>query len=520
MARSYTIPTLRDDNGRVVALALCRAWRMDTNAELTAQRTDASGQATFADFPDAVDCSIMCTWGGGKHSKSFFNEAPPALTEVSGTLDNIIDGTSHVKIKIEDTTSNRIDFDKITDGVTHKKLLAAERTKLTGVEALADVTSTHTAASITSQGALATKNTVSATEIDALAVTEAKINTGAVTVNKIGALAVTEAKIGSLAVTEGKIGALAVTDAKISDCAIGKLTTGNLTATGTITTGKLQTAASPSARIEITAALIAGYSDATTKQFYLQASDGKAYAGGGNVVITSTGVEFKSGTVCKFTNAGSNPAYIYVDATTPDVRIKPDTGYRVYAEGNFCILSGAYFGPATAGNYVYWATSWGGTAADSYFCPADNGRGYLGSATKYFKDIHSDLFTEHTPRAFDKALEKLKAVKITDGEYEKSSFPERVYCPIPTTEIEREKALMRQHGKEQSQECLDRAKDASPSEAQRLLKKADDIIAEAEERANNTEGHEGLELGGMISLTLCALRELTDRVEAVEAKIV
>jgi hypothetical protein len=43
-------------------------------------------------------------------------------------------------------------------------------------------------------------------------------------------------------------------------------------------------------RIEINGDYIAGYSDATTKQFYLSASDGKAYAGGGNVVISSAGI--------------------------------------------------------------------------------------------------------------------------------------------------------------------------------------------------------------------------------------
>ncbi len=54
--------------------------------------------------------------------------------------------------------------------------------------------------------------------------------------------------------------------------------------------GKFISAASPDPRIEITDTLIAGYSDATTKEFFLQASDGRAYAGGGAVVLDSTGV--------------------------------------------------------------------------------------------------------------------------------------------------------------------------------------------------------------------------------------
>lgn len=43
-------------------------------------------------------------------------------------------------------------------------------------------------------------------------------------------------------------------------------------------------------RIEITAEEIAGYDGAGTKQFYLQSEDGKAYAGGGTVILDETGV--------------------------------------------------------------------------------------------------------------------------------------------------------------------------------------------------------------------------------------
>jgi hypothetical protein len=49
-------------------------------------------------------------------------------------------------------------------------------------------------------------------------------------------------------------------------------------------------------RIEITAAEIAGYDAAGTKQFYLQASDGLAYAGGGNVIMSSGGIVVKAPT--------------------------------------------------------------------------------------------------------------------------------------------------------------------------------------------------------------------------------
>jgi hypothetical protein len=136
-------------------------------------------------------------------------------------------------------------------------------------------------------------------KIDSLAVTTAKIDSLAVTTAKIDSLAVTTAKIDSLAVTEAKIGALAVTDAKINTCSIGKLTAGNMTVTGTLTTGKWVTGAAGTNRIEIDANYVTGYNAANVKQFYLSASDGKAYAGAGAVILDSSGIKVK------FTTTGS-----------------------------------------------------------------------------------------------------------------------------------------------------------------------------------------------------------------------
>jgi len=64
----------------------------------------------------------------------------------------------------------------------------------------------------------------------------------------------------------------------------------DLSVTGTLSlsgSGKLITAASPNPRIELTTSLLAGYSDATTKEFYLDATDGKARAGAGKILIDS-----------------------------------------------------------------------------------------------------------------------------------------------------------------------------------------------------------------------------------------
>jgi hypothetical protein len=60
---------------------------------------------------------------------------------------------------------------------------------------------------------------------------------------------------------------------------------GNLTISGTMRTG-----VSPNPRIELSGSQLAGYSNAATRQFWLNASDGKAYAGLGNIVLDSTGI--------------------------------------------------------------------------------------------------------------------------------------------------------------------------------------------------------------------------------------
>jgi hypothetical protein len=88
---------------------------------------------------------------------------------------------------------------------------------------------------VTGLKALALKDTVSSTEIDANAVTEGKIGTGAVSNAKIAADAVTEGKIATNAVTSGKIIANAIIAGKIATDAV----TADTIAAGSITAGKI-----------------------------------------------------------------------------------------------------------------------------------------------------------------------------------------------------------------------------------------------------------------------------------------
>ncbi len=129
-----------------------------------------------------------------------------------------------------------------------------------------------------------------------------------------------------ITIQTARINDLIVDNAKIGSCSIDKLTAGSLSVTGTIVSGgKFQTAVSPNPRIEITDTLMAGYSDATTKQFYLQASDGKAYFASGKAVLETTGLIIttdsygSANTIFRIKNAEVSPDTIFFgweDATT------------------------------------------------------------------------------------------------------------------------------------------------------------------------------------------------------------
>lgn len=119
----------------------------------------------------------------------------------------------------------------------------------------------------------------------------------------------------------------------------------NLDITGTIKTG-----ASPNARIEITSTQIAGYSSGNVRQFYINAADGKAYAGGDAVTIDASGVT----------------------VTTPSTTFIETNGYKfsggggLYANSNGAAqISLRNAGAGTTNNFasVYLTTPTGGDPA-------------------------------------------------------------------------------------------------------------------------------------------------------------
>lgn len=195
-----------------------------------------------------------------------------------------------------------------------------------------------TGGATTINGANIETGTITATKLittAAVITTTAQIQDAIITSAKIGNLEVKTANIDNLAITEAKIANLAVTNAKINSLAVDKLTAGNLQVTVTLVSGKFRTGASPNKRIEIDNTQIAGYSDAVTKQFYILASDGKAYAGGGSVVLDSTGIHIDSAIVTNaldFRWSGISKGYMACLAT--GALVLNATGNIIYALGH------------------------------------------------------------------------------------------------------------------------------------------------------------------------------------------
>jgi hypothetical protein len=116
-------------------------------------------------------------------------------------------------------------------------------------------------------------------------------------------------------ITTARIADLAVTDAKIETCSVDKLTAGTITVQALLGTGGSIASAASGTRIQITPDEIAGY-NGSDKQFYLQSSDGKAYAGAGNVLLDKNGINIygqnvirlydASGNVCGYINGYTN----------------------------------------------------------------------------------------------------------------------------------------------------------------------------------------------------------------------
>lgn len=295
-----------NDKGRPIALAWCRAYKSTDNTEVETQYTDASGNATFSALTDNVDCYILALWGN--QGKRFFSEATIGTTE--------IDDLAVTTAKINDCTVNKLTTGTLTATITNSGTI---QTAASGARVVIDSTGIKSYASTGYQRAQIL-NDGSGFFGDSTSLIwdiSGNVTASSITVRSSSSTAKVLLDNNGLA----SYNSTGTQCCKIDDDGsgwFGSTTAFAWTTAGVITcTGiTIQSAASPSARVVIDPSYIAGYSDATTKQFYLQASDGKAYFAGGNAVVSSLGLGFLgTGEYLYWTN-NSNTGYISYSGVT------------------------------------------------------------------------------------------------------------------------------------------------------------------------------------------------------------
>jgi hypothetical protein len=154
-----------------------------------------------------------------------------------------------------------------------------------------------------------------------------------------GGWAVAEYAVFDRVLTDAEVAGLYLRNAALTDA--GAMDTPGIY----ILDGQFRIASSTAGtRIEITSDMIAGYSDATTKEFYLQASDGKAYAGGGAVVLDAAGISAYNGSSRTFRVTSGGTLYagslISAVATTSIAIFSSGTVYNTESVGAGDVLLG------------------------------------------------------------------------------------------------------------------------------------------------------------------------------------
>ena len=235
-----------------VSTAAGNAVTSGSNAASTAQSNAQSFATTAANnavtsgsaYASAVDAKVF-TDSSGKLTKT--PSASSSGLYLGSTFLGYYNGSAWKTYMsntgnffLSGTGTNGLSWDGTTLNITGNLAVGSSvpNTAVTGLGSLATANSVSTA-QVTGLGGLATKSSVSSAEIDAGAVTEGKIGTGAVSNAKIAADAVTEGKIATDAVTSGKISANAITAGKIAADAV----TADKIAAGSITAGKISAGA-------------------------------------------------------------------------------------------------------------------------------------------------------------------------------------------------------------------------------------------------------------------------------------
>ncbi len=331
---SSSITSLSGSVSRSVALTLSASL---SNVKLLA---DGGYAGTFIESSSIYSPNIAGQQGYISQKFQVGNTTPIVLDARTSTRKIYIGGVNDTGSYNSGSTSVYMDS---TGKFSLKDKLTWDGTTL-GIIGNLNVGSSVPNSVVTGLKALALKDTVSATEIDTGAVTNAKIAADAVTEGKLAVNAVTEGKISANAIVADKIAANAIVADKIATGAItaGKISAGAITAekieAGAITAGKIAAGAITAEKIEagaITTAKLAAGAITADKV------DVAGVITAGNIVIGGEGVNRLTNNAGYQNNAADKTAGSVGGWSINSSTISSNNGQTVfYNTGNISLTDG------------------------------------------------------------------------------------------------------------------------------------------------------------------------------------
>jgi hypothetical protein len=300
---------------------------------------------------------------------------------------------------------------------------------------------------------------------------------------------------------------------------IRDLSVGTLNAVMNLGSGAAIQSAASGTRISITAAEIAGYNGAT-KQFYLSASDGKAYAGAGAVTLDSSGITIDGSVslVALRLKNGANTAYFskHTGGTTGGVQLQMPNN-----TDSFTIVfgTGSSFFIDNDNHIMYWGSTL--TAINPYSV----GTCDLGTSVKYFNEINYKTLTDRgCPMPMvDSALDSIKNMrtkkrKMTIEDADKEGMGSRAKKRIlKSTNKELEEIDLSTYPEEILSIPTQKDRDDAERDYQREIEKAQkhnlDISLIKKDLPKI-----GICINELVMIHTKAIQELLTRIESLEAK--